>query len=98
METQRQDPDWYTDPFEGCHEDEDYRGWGEERGMEDMAEARFLRALDDFVRAGRRLVETWDDEDFHADERFPLPKELAPPMSLDEWLEELSAHYHGERA
>lgn len=57
------------------------------------AEAMFRNALASFVKAGRNLAAVWEDEDFNADERWPLPKELAPPMSFDEWIEELAAHY-----
>lgn len=61
------------------------------------AETRFRRAAEDFYRAGMRLVEAWDDgEGFNADERFPLPKHLQPPLSMDEWLTELLAHYTEE--
>jgi hypothetical protein len=58
------------------------------------AETKFRRAFEDFYRAGMRLVESWDDgEGFNADERFPLPGKIAPPMSMDEWFDELAEHY-----
>lgn len=59
------------------------------------AEARFQEAVQEFVHAGERMVELWDDPDqgFYADERFPLPERLRPPMSMDEWLSELAEHY-----
>lgn len=54
-----------------------------------IAEARFRRAVGDFYRAGLQMVDAWDDEDFHADERFDFAGLL--PMSLDEWLVEFRA-------
>jgi hypothetical protein len=57
------------------------------------AEERFHAAFKEFYAAGLKLAEAFDDVDFNADERFPLPDRLRPPMSLDEWMYELSAHY-----
>ncbi len=62
------------------------------------AHDRFLAALKEFYSAGMKLVAAWDDPDveFHADEIWPLPERLTPPLSLDEWLTELLAHYEEE--
>ncbi len=60
---------------------------------EEQAKDRFMKALSDFYSAGMRLVEAWDDVDFNADDLAPLPARLAPPLSLDEWLIELTEHY-----
>ena len=57
------------------------------------AERLFLGAFEEFYRAGLRLADRWDGPGFNADERFPLPDRLRPPMSLDEWMHELSEHY-----
>jgi len=60
-------------------------------------EERFLEALREFCSAGSRLAEAWDDgEGFNADERAPLPAALAPPLSLDDWLDALASHYERE--
>jgi len=60
---------------------------------ETEARQEFKDAWREFYRAGQRLMETWDTVDFHADDEFPLPKNLAPPMSFDEWLMELDGVY-----
>ncbi len=51
----------------------------------------FERALRKFVRAGHDLCAVWGD----ADEVAPLSEDIRPPLSLDEWLDELLAHYEG---
>lgn len=57
---------------------------------------KFRAAFADFYKAGQRLVEAWDDGgNFNADEFFPLPEKLRPPMSMDEWLTALDEHYRG---
>ena len=63
--------------------------------LRDHAEQEFRKRLREFVSAGQRLVQAWEDPDagFNADERWPLPEKIKPPMSLDEWLDELLAHY-----
>lgn len=54
----------------------------------------FMIALREFYAAGMKLANAWDDGvDFNADALFPLPENLKPPMSLDEWLTELVAHF-----
>lgn len=58
-------------------------------------DARFRDALTAWFRAGDALINAWDGEVFHADETYPLPKHLTPPMSLDEWFAELEEHYQG---
>jgi hypothetical protein len=59
------------------------------------AEAReaFQTAVTAFIDAGNRMVDAWDRDGFHADQSYPLPERLAPPMSFDEWFAELSEHY-----
>ncbi len=57
----------------------------------------FMKALKEFYLAGMKLADAWDDgADFNADQFKPLPANLAPPMSLDEWLTELVAHFEKE--
>jgi hypothetical protein len=58
-------------------------------------EERFLAALHEFASAGNRLVEAWTGEEggFNADEAAPLPEDLRPPASLDEWLADFVGHY-----
>lgn len=59
----------------------------------------FMAALREFYRAGMKLVAAWDDGvDFNADELFPLPDRIKPPLSLDEWLTELVAHFEKTEA
>jgi hypothetical protein len=60
------------------------------------AEDRFHAAFREFYLAGMKLVEAWDDKGFNADEAYPLPEAIRPPMSLDEWLMELNVHYNPE--
>ena len=71
--------------------------------MTTNAEARtaFLAALDTFVTVGLKLAQdAWDVDDdqgkciFNADNEAPLPAHLTPPMSLDEYMMDLSHHYH----
>jgi hypothetical protein len=57
--------------------------------MSEDGRTAFLERLRDFTNAGHLLIEVWAD----ADEVAPLPARLRPPLSLDEWLMELSAHY-----
>ena len=57
------------------------------------AKESFLRALDAFLKAGKALSDAWDADGFNADEWAGLPSEIAPPMSLDEWMDALSEHY-----
>lgn len=47
------------------------------------------QALKKFIAAGFELVEVWGN----LDETHPLPERLRFPLSLDEWLSELQAHY-----
>lgn len=56
---------------------------------------RFMDRLRAFHRAGMALVEAWAGDGFNADEVAPLPEDLAPTLSMDEWLDELLAHYEG---
>jgi len=49
----------------------------------------FLDAVWNFRKAGLELCAVWGDADVVA----PLPDNLKPPMSLDEWLDELAAYY-----
>ncbi len=56
-------------------------------------QTKFLKALAKFIGAGEDLVAAWQQEDWNADVEAPLPPNLAPPMSLDEWFPELEAHY-----
>jgi len=58
-------------------------------------EERFKQALRAWIAAGHRLVETWSTVDFDADERYPLPDAIKPPISLDDWFWALDAHYNG---
>jgi hypothetical protein len=81
---------------------DDYARWQRDAGLTRPADREpgfdtecdeFLARLRDFVRAGNRLAEVWDGDEFHADEWAPLPDRLRPPASLDEWLADLAGHY-----
>jgi hypothetical protein len=62
------------------------------------AEERFDAAFKGFIDAGLRLSDAWDGVGFNADELLNLPESLRPPMSLDDWMFELLAHYESKRA
>jgi hypothetical protein len=61
------------------------------------AEEQFKQALAEWLTAGQKLVNAWSADGFNADEKYPLPAKIAPPMSMDEWFDELRAHYEGPR-
>lgn len=61
------------------------------------AAREFQRRLGQFYSAGMRLVDAWDiGPGINADDVWPLPERLKPPLSLDEWFMELLAHYQNE--
>lgn len=62
--------------------------------------AAFIAAFDEWYSAGMKMVEAWDNgsntpgADFNADDFAPLPPQLAPPVSFDDWFGQLYEHYH----
>ena len=62
---------------------------------------RFKKAITAFIDAGNKLVEAWDEDGWNADDAFgqPVDAQGEPlfPLSLDDWMLELSGFYNDER-
>ncbi len=69
----------------------------------DESRQEFLFRMREFLRAGSDLCKAWNDGDWDADTEFGMPTidaEGAPehgqplfPLSFDEWLTDMYAHY-----